>query len=307
MKKKYKKVVIFIGYSCNNSCGFCINYDKHQIPDKTTDEIIKELYLAKKNKADIIEFVGGEPTLRKDLPNLIAIAKKFKFKKISFPTNGRMLSNKTIAKEIIRSGINEIIISLHAHNPKIHNSLTNSENAFSELMKGIENLKNLKFNNIHGNTIIVKQNVKYLKDIAKLYYSFGITNVEWIYADPTYGGCYKNFNKYVVKISRAAKYIIDMLNYSRKKGIKDFYIRYVPLCYFKDYLNNVSDIKERKIFYKTEHWAKDFINKDVIYSRINISRIKTENCKRCKLYNMCEGIWREYIKRYGDKELKPIL
>jgi len=26
----------------------------------------------------------------------------------------------------------------------------------------------------------------------------------------------------------------------------------------------------------------------------------------CKLYNTCEGIWKEYLKNYGDKELKPI-
>ena len=33
---------------------------------------------------------------------------------------------------------------------------------------------------------------------------------------------------------------------------------------------------------------------------------KTKKCKGCKLFNQCEGIWKEYLKHYGDKELKPV-
>jgi len=44
----------------------------------------------------------------------------------------------------------------------------------------------------------------------------------------------------------------------------------------------------------------------VVKSRKKYAREKTERCKGCKLFKICEGIWKEYIKNYGDKELNPI-
>jgi len=35
-------------------------------------------------------------------------------------------------------------------------------------------------------------------------------------------------------------------------------------------------------------------------------KIKPEKCKECKHYEKCSGIWKEYIERYGDKEIMPI-
>ena len=69
---------------------------------------------------------------------------------------------------------------------------------------------------------------------------------------------------------------------------------------------SVSELDEVKKF-ETEHLAPDFVNLDVEGSRPIVGRIKTEKCQDCRLHNVCEGIWREYYKQYGDSELKPIL
>jgi hypothetical protein len=83
-------------------------------------------------------------------------------------------------------------------------------------------------------------------------------------------------------------------------------IRYVPLCYFTDYLNQISEIQEAKIF-QTQHLAPDFINLDVETSRRQIARTKTKRCQNCRLFEQCEGIWKEYLKHYDDRELNPII
>jgi hypothetical protein len=42
-------------------------------------------------------------------------------------------------------------------------------------------------------------------------------------------------------------------------------VRYVPLCYFEDYLeNNISELKELEIYSNITHSAPDFQNNDVI-------------------------------------------
>jgi hypothetical protein len=42
-------------------------------------------------------------------------------------------------------------------------------------------------------------------------------------------------------------------------------VRYVPLCYFEDYLeNNISELKEIEIYSNVTHSAPDFYNADVV-------------------------------------------
>lgn len=305
--RKLKKLVIFLGYSCNNNCVFCINSQKrNKIQDKSSKEIVKEIYLAvKREKIDIIEFIGGETTIREDFLEIIKTAKKLQIPDIVIATNGRAFSDISFAKKAIRSGLSTIIFSIHGHNSKLHDKLTRARGSFNELIRGIYNLKKLGFTNINANTTIVKPNYRYLPKIAKLHLKLNIRNVEYIFVDPQYGGAFEKFRELVPKISEAAPFMKKALDIGIKNGFNQWKVRYVPLCYFRDYLSNISEINEAKLF-KAKHWAPDFKNDDVVKSRKLFARIKTNKCKSCKLYNVCEGIWKEYIKNYGDKELKPI-
>jgi MoaA/NifB/PqqE/SkfB family radical SAM enzyme len=186
----------------------------------------------------------------------------------------------------------------------LHDSLTNSPGSFKQLEAGLYNIKKLKIKKIGSNTTIVKQNYKFLPEIGKFIQSHGIKNSEFIFVDCNYGAAKLNFHKLVPKISQAAPYIRSCLDIGR--DLPHWHARYVPLCYFKDYLKQISEIDEVRKF-NTEHIAPDFINLAVESSRSEIGRAKTNKCKPCKLYNLCEGIWKEYLKNYGDKELKPML
>ncbi len=306
-KKSSKKIkiVIFTGYACNNNCRFCINSNKRELLEKTTDELIKEIYLAKKKKADIIEIIGGESTIRSDYTHLVSFAKKIGIKEVLSATNGRIFSDFSAAKKIVDSGITGLIFSLHGHNSKTHDYLTRSPGSFNELIKGIENLKKLGFRRINGNTTIVKQNMRFLPEIAEIYARYHVRNVEYIFVDPTYGGAYDNFEMLVPKISKASVYMKKAIDIGLEYGYSQWKARYVPLCYFKGYEKHISEINER-ILFSTEHWAPDFKNTDALASRQLVSRKKTMRCKGCSFYNACEGIWVEYINHYGDSELKPV-
>ena len=305
-KNKIKKTVIIIGYACNNRCRFCIGENKRALHNKTTKEIMQEMVDAKKRGTTYIEFIGGETTIRQDAVELIKFAKELGFKTINMATNGRMFSYLEYVKKIINAGLTDIIFSIHGHNAKIHDYLTQSKGSFNQLLKGLNNFKKLGFKKIGSNTTIVKDNYKYIHQIGKFIFDQGIRNSEFIFVDSSYGAAYENFNEMVPKISEAAPYIRKCLDIGKKNKVPHWHIRYVPLCYFQNYLDQISELQEVNTF-KTEHLAPDFENFDVENSRKIIGREKTKKCKGCKLFNSCEGIWKEYIKHYGDKELKPIL
>ncbi|PIP15994.1 MAG: hypothetical protein COX45_00335 [Candidatus Portnoybacteria bacterium CG23_combo_of_CG06-09_8_20_14_all_44_36] len=183
--------------------------------------------------------------------------------------------------------------------------MTRAKGSFEQLKKGLANLGKLGFKNIGSNTTIVKGNYKHLKRIGEFIYDQGIRNSEFIFVDPSCGGAYKNFDEHVPRISEAAPYVKKCLEIGKKNGIPHWHIRYVPLCYFTDYLNQVSELDEVATF-QTEHLAPDFSNFNVESSRREIGRAKTDRCRGCKLFSQCEGVWKEYLKHYGDKELIPI-
>lgn len=306
ISKKIKKTVIIPGYRCNNNCLFCLNIHKrNSIPQKTTNQVKKEMIEAKNSGTTYLELVGGEMSIRPDIIELIEFAKELGFETIMMSTNGRMYSYKKFAEEIVKAGLNSLIFSIHGHNAKLHDSLTQVPGSFEQLKKGIENVKKAGLKDIGSNTTIVKQNYKNLPEIGKLIYNLGIRNSEFIFVDPTYGAAYDDFYKFVPKISEATPYIHKCLDVGKIHKIPHWAVRYVPLCYFTDYLNQISELKEVVIFH-TEHLAPDFENRDVEKARRIVGRAKTKRCKGCKLYDKCEGIWKEYLKHYGDKEFFPV-
>lgn len=304
VNKKIKKTVIIIGYQCNNNCQFCIDANKRELVNKTTQEIKKEILEAKQRGTTYLELIGGETTIRPDIFELVSFAQKVGFETITMATNGRMFAYLEFTQEMIKSGLTDIVFSIHGHTAKLHDSLTCSSGSFKQLIKGLNNFKKLGFKNIGSNTTIVKQNYKYLPQIGRFIFQQGIRNSEFIFVDPNYGGAHDNFNKLVPKISQIAPYVKKCLDLGKKAS--HWSIRYVPLCYFNDYLDQISELREVNLF-QTEHLAPDFKNFNVEESRKEVGRIKPSKCKKCKLFNLCEGIFKEYYKQYGHKELKPIL
>ena len=302
---KKLKIVLFTGYACNNNCAFCIDADKRGLPQKSTAELLREVLSAKDKGAHILEIIGGEATIRPDFSRVVAAAKKIGIKEVACATNGRIFADPAAAKRIVASGIDSLIFSVHGPDARVHDALTRAPGSFAELRRGLANLRALGFRCVNGNTTVVKQNMASLPRLARFYARHGFRNVEFIFVDPNYGGARNDFAALVPRISEAAPHMRRALAIGRAAGMDQWKARYVPLCHFTDCLDQISEINERRLFL-TEHWAPDFRNDDAIGSRAAVGRRKPARCRGCRLYAACEGIWVEYLKRYGDAELKPV-
>jgi MoaA/NifB/PqqE/SkfB family radical SAM enzyme len=303
--KRMEKLVLFTGFSCNAYCHFCIDLNKRDVPDKSTQQLVREMVQAKDAGVEYLEIIGGEATMRKDFLPLLGAAKKLGFKEIILVTNGMMLSYPDFAKKTVALGVRDIVFSIHGPNAEVHDAMTATPGSYDLLLKGLANVRKEGLKRTFGNCTVTQKNMKYIPDIARKFLELDIHHVEFIFVDPTYGGAFSKFDAQVPKISEAAKYMREALDIGRAGGTKDFTVRYVPLCHFTDYLGQVSEIREVQLF-RTRHWAPDFRNDDVSEGRKAVGREKTAACEGCTLYNACEGMWTEYIKRRGDEELTPV-
>src|SRR6185295_5620414 len=130
MESKTRKVVLFTGYSCNAKCHFCIDLNKRDIPDKSTQTLVQEMVKARTEGADYPELIGGETTIRGDFYPILNAARKLGFKDVVVVTNGKMLSYPDFAKKTVDYGVTELIFSIHGHNAEIHDLMVAETGSF---------------------------------------------------------------------------------------------------------------------------------------------------------------------------------
>lgn len=317
--KSYKKLTIIPGYKCNNHCKFCINRNLRDTETKDTAQTIRLMMEGISRGCNYAEFAGGENAIRPDFCQLVKCARDIGYERVSVATNGRMFSYMDFAKKAVDNGLTDIIFSIHGHNSKIHDSLTGVDGCFNQLLAGIENILKLfsgTKNIVATNTAIVKPNYKYLPQIGKFILKlFEIPNSEFIFADPSQGGVYDNFQQLMPSINECLPYVKECLSLCKKDFnknivenlINNWAVRYMPLCRLTEYYPfQISDAREDIVYSNVQHVTPQGLAKDYIKSRRLYNRSKTKKCLSCTMYDDCEGVWNKYLEEYGDEELIPI-
>ncbi len=103
MKKKVGQLPSSVDFmllgACNLRCSFCFG-PQHKIPPINTDKAIEIIKKLAANGVKRIVFTGGEPTLIKDLPKILASAKNNQLSTV-LATNGLLLwADKKILNKI---------------------------------------------------------------------------------------------------------------------------------------------------------------------------------------------------------------
>lgn len=292
-----KKADIKTGFLCNNNCLFCVQGHKKGFGNKKTSEL-KEIIKDAKKDCEIIVFTGGEPTIRKDIIELIKYAKKSGFKTIQIQSNGRMFAYKDFCQEMIKAGANEFALALHGHTPELHNYLTGS-NAFLQLIRGIKNLKKLG-QIVITNTVINKSNYRHLPEIAKLLISLDVDQVQFAFVHAI-GEAETNFASVVPRISLVMPYVKKALEVG-KYFKKTIMTEAITLCFLPGYEDHISE----KIMPQMKIFDLDQVVSDFEKVRIVEGKAKGPKCKKCKYFDSCEGSWKEYPERYGWEEFIPV-
>jgi len=300
-----KKTALLLGYKCNNNCWFCYCGDKRDLPPMATTEAKRQIDLAGARGSKFIDFLGGEPTIRRDLPELIAYAKNHGFRTISITTNGRMLSKKSYARLLFDSGLTSTVFSIHGHNAELHDSLSRAKGAFKQAMKGMENVRSLPEKPyICTNTVIVKPNVRFLPEIAETCIKAGANAMEFIFPHPK-GNAYENFDEMVPALAELVDAIPETIRVADQANIQHCLFRYVPLCYVYHSLRNVGELAAKSKL-REQHIGPEFSDLEVEKNRARVGRVKGPQCPACQYFNSCEGVFKEYAEKRGFGELVPV-
>ena len=125
-------------YRCNNDCHHCYNARPRTFGEVDTAHWKQVIDRVWDLTIPHIVFTGGEPTLREDLPELIAYAEE-KGLITGLNTNGRRLCSADYVATLVKAGLDHVQITLESHLPDIHDQMVNYRGAWQQTVAGVRN------------------------------------------------------------------------------------------------------------------------------------------------------------------------
>jgi len=149
-------------WHCNQKCIHCYAAGQSlaTTQELTTAQWKYLLHLIKKAGIPQVTFTGGEPTLRRDLAELVGEAKWFVTR---LNTNGVLLTQE-LCKSLFEAELDSVQVTLYSADPAAHNLLVGSDH-FHDTAAGIQNALAAGLN-VSVNTPLCTWNADYVKTLA---------------------------------------------------------------------------------------------------------------------------------------------
>jgi len=180
-----KRCEMIITEYCNFSCPYCRGlkpeiYGDRKLKQLSLEEIKQNIdYWCEGQPLENIRFSGGEPTLHKDIVEIVKYSKEKGIKRIAISTNG---SNDTVLyTKLIDAGANDFSISLDAccaiDGDKMSGGVKGS---WEKVIKNIEFISYYTY--VTVGVVLIPENIDTTIDTIKLAYSLGVSDIRIISA-----------------------------------------------------------------------------------------------------------------------------
>jgi MoaA/NifB/PqqE/SkfB family radical SAM enzyme len=341
-KKITRRFVLHVGYSCNERCVFCYYRDsleKGTVKDHSTSNIKKKLRIGRRYGKTRVDLSGGEPTIRKDLFEIIRYARKIGYEKVGIITNGLVMSNKEYCKQLIEAGLNDCLFSLHAPESKLHDHLTSIKGSWNKLIQAMDNMRELNAD-FRINTVITNLNFDKMDSYFKLLKKYDPAQINLLVFNPSEETCRYRDDDATVEdygvIGDSLKRRLD----AHGNDFKVINVRFLPFCLLRGQEKRIRTMWQ-KIYEKAEwdpflfmRFRKNNLQaafalaiglflgpfmmprygKRSLYTRfceiVQITRIfhnkkHTKGCRKCSLRRICPGLHRAYVKKFNKTKVLP--
>ena len=138
--------IIDVTNRCNLRCPICFATagTTGYVYEPSKEQIREMLVNLRNNKpvpADALQFSGGEPTIRKDLPELVRMAKELGFKHVEVNTNGlRLAASVDYCRTLKEAGVSTIYLQFDGVTPDVY-KFTRGVDLVDSKAKVIENCR----------------------------------------------------------------------------------------------------------------------------------------------------------------------
>jgi cyclic pyranopterin phosphate synthase len=281
---RYEDVAVTVDFHCHSACVFCIVQEGMNRFKGLPLERFRELVAENRSsgKYQRVIFTGGEVTLEKSLGAYVREARDSgAFRYLRLQTNGRRLSDARFAKTLVDGGLNEFFVSIHGHDAESHDAITQRPGSFDELVRGLENLRELG-TRIITNTVMVRPNLRSLAPIVELVAGFGVRRMEfWNYLpmdDIT------DRQGLIAELGELVPALRGALERAASLGVEPV-VKYVPRCLLGPQATALDNSQPDVVI--VEDFWRTFPKFDCLYEAV------------CEHSEACLGLHHPYVNKYG--------
>lgn len=283
-----RRLHVQVSPTCNNRCLFCLD---GRGPRPASDFASPGVALEAYRWRDGVLFTCGEPTLMRELPALVARARELGYADIELVTNGRRLSYLPYSRALVSAGLTAVTISIHGDTSAVHDSLTRSPGSFTQSLAGLKAMARLKAllgrPRITASTVLTSRNMGRIGRTVEVLAGAGAGRVIVNVVEPEREAL-KHFAAVVPRMSEASAALLDV---KPPPGV-EYKVEGLPPCLMP---GREEESGDREIIHL---WNSGRI------IRLSPTRRQTKGppCAACALRGRCDGVWIEYVRRYGWDE-----
>jgi MoaA/NifB/PqqE/SkfB family radical SAM enzyme len=212
---------------CNAHCGFC-DYWKTDAGARA-DELHSYAEAARFFNPMLVTFTGGEPTLRRDLEDLVAeVDRAVRLKYITLITHGAMLTADR-ARSLWDAGVNQFNISLDYLDER-HDAARGIPCLGAKILAAIPAMQSKGVDNIRFNTVIKNDNLDQIVPIARRAEELGVGVNFSVYTDAKNGN--REYLVGPVHVAAVDDVVRELLAFKRRRrGVitnSDYYLEQIP-------------------------------------------------------------------------------
>lgn len=213
---------------CNARCGFCPYW-----MTKTETVIDDYAPIIQRFRPMVVTISGGEPTLRKDLVELVrGIKQAQSFVYVAMVTNGSLMTRE-LAEQLFDAGLSQLNFSVDFPDER-HDEGRGLPGNIAKIKEMCRDFQDIGFDRISFNTFIMKDNLDDVVNIAKLAWDLGVS-----VSYSTYSVLKTDKDEYMIgpeDVPHVAKVINQLIEMKHSHGHirnSDYYLSRIPEYFAK--------------------------------------------------------------------------
>ena len=241
-----------------------------------------------------MDFGGGEPTLRPDLPQLVRAAQRLGFSDIGVKTNGLRLCYPDYAALLLQAGARRFSVPVWGAEPQEHDELCRTPGAFDMMEMGVKNALDAG-GDVECDVLLTTQTVPRLEEILSRFAQAGVRRFQlWLFCLFGSAGRRPELLPRLRDAGRAAAAA------ARRFSKLSVSTTHIPPCQLGATPGLYAPISEQGLVVVTP--GGSFAAEASPFE----AGSKPRRCSGCLAFSRCAGPRPEYLARFSSRELTPI-
>lgn len=298
------KAEIHVTEACNNRCAFCttgwVNAEQKGLRHVPREVIRTHLREAWENGARRVLFQGGEPTLRPDLPELVADARAAGFPLVTVFTNARLASSPIGCERLVAAKVSWFQVSIQGGDAASHDASVVARGAFAQTIKGTRALL-AQGQRVKINAVLTRELLESLPAFARLICELRPEEVAFDTVKPTtaFEPGRAEYAELAPRLQPYAAALRDAVLQIHAAGLV-VRLTSMPPCLVPGAEAWVSEEAPTTL---TRRDDGSQIDK---HDWKRSMQVKAHGCATCAYDASCGGVYRPYAEAHGLAELVPL-